>query len=181
MESLKVKPEGARVAVSKQITDEKGNVLYEERDETSINPWTAQPERKVVYTTRKCEGCSLPLTAEMLSTDQVKPCILCGKVTCPRCRVNTEVTEYLKPEVRGQPLCGNCFHTFTRSLIIVCPSCDQPAKSYYDIKTCAGWCSSKVCPSCGIQVELGGLVCRRCHPKHVALIEELRSWQRTWT
>jgi len=109
LESLKVKPEGVRVAVSKQITDEKGNVLYEERDETAINPWTAQPERKVVYATRKCEGCGLPLTAEILSTDQVKPCILCGKVTCPRCRVNTEVTEYLKPEVRGSHYAATAF------------------------------------------------------------------------
>jgi hypothetical protein len=151
-----------------------GEILYEEVDETTVDPYTLQPEHTVTYATAKCEQCGLPITGEMLTQDQVKPCILCGKFTCPRCRVNTDVAEYLKPEVRHQPLCGNCFHAFTKSIILTCPNCDQPVKSYYDIKTCAGWCDRKVCPSCGAQGEAGQLLCRRCFPKYTILHEEMK-------
>jgi RecJ-like exonuclease len=66
--------------------------------------------------------------------------------------------------------------TILEQLMIHCPSCKQRVRNYSDIKQCAGWCEEKLCPSCGIQIESGGLACNRCHPKYSALKEELGSW-----
>lgn len=171
---LEAKDPPPKAVTRKTMQNLAGKVLYEEVYETTVNPYTLQPERKVTITTDKCEQCGLPITGEMLTMDQVKPCIVCRKLTCPRCRINTDVSEYLKPEVRHQSLCANCFHTFTRSIIITCPKCDQPVKNYDDIKTCAGWCNQKVCPSCGTHGMADQLFCRRCFEKHSLLQQEMR-------
>ena len=171
-------PYRKKVGVSKIRTIVKtpsGETVYSEEKEVKINPYTAENEETTTYVSDKC-GCGRPVTGEMLALDLIKPCFVCRRITCQSCRANTNQTEYLKPQVRGQPVCTSCWTSpaILREMMIRCPSCDQPVKDYYDIKTCGGWCRDKICPSCGIQTHTGGLVCNACYPKYAALKEELR-------
>jgi hypothetical protein len=128
-----------------------------------------------------CESCGEAVTPAMLTLGLVKRCVACGRRTCPQCRVATNQNEYLKPEVRGQPVCYDCWSSpfVMNRLQITCRSCNHPARNYSDIKTCLGWCNPRreICLSCGVPVE-GGLVCRQCLPKYSSLKEELSSWPR---
>jgi hypothetical protein len=154
-----------------------GKTAYEIEKRVTANPYSAEQREEITHVTPPCESCGEPIAPDMFARGDVKPCLVCGKKTCKRCRANTDLHE-LKPQVRGQPVCLKCWNSsfVARELFIRCPSCDQPVKDYYDIKTCTGWCNKKICPSCGVQVEVGGLVCHRCEPKYSALKEELSSW-----
>jgi len=172
-------PYKKKLGVSKVRTIVKtpsGETVYTEEKEVKIDPYTAQSEAITTYVSDACESCGQAITGEMLALDLIRPCFVCGKKTCQRCRANTNLTEYLKPQVRGQPVCSSCWTSpaILRELIIRCPSCDQQVKDSNDIRTCGGWCREKICPSCGIQTAAGGLVCNACYPKYAALKEELR-------
>lgn len=159
-----------------------GETVYTEEKQVTVDPFAPHQEEIVTEVSPRCESCGQLLTREMFSFD-VKPCFVCKKKTCSRCRPNTNVTEFLKPEVRGQPICFDCWNSafIMKQLQITCPSCGHPVRNYDDIKTCMGWCREKRCQSCGIPTDQGGLVCGKCHPKYAALAQELASWQGTWT
>lgn len=162
---MEVKDKHGKCVVRRIIKDKSGRMVYEEERELTVNPYTLQEETNVTYVTEKCECCNLPITGEMLASDQVKPCSLCGRMTCPRCRVNTDVDEYLKPEVRKQPLCQNCWNIFAKTLIIHCASCGQPVRNYEELKVC-GMCARKVCASCSVNFR-GILLCNKCYLGYV--------------
>ena len=154
------KPPG-KSRIRREIRTPEGELVYVEEREVIINPYTGQQEQKITIVSQKCEVCGMPITGEMLAMDQIKPCIICGRKTCPRCRVNTDVVEYLKPEVRGQPLCQECWNTLASQLIITCPTCGKPARNYSEIKKCA-ICGIDVCQSCGVPLSGGLMLCSRC-------------------
>lgn len=179
-------PYKKKLGVSKVRTIVKtrsGETVYSEEKEVKVDPYTAQNEETITYVSEVCESCGQAITGEMLAQDLIRPCSVCGRKTCQRCRINTSATEYLKPQVRGQTVCQDCWSSpaIAKELQIRCPSCDSPVKDHYDMKTCAGWCEQKICPSCGILTRQGGLVCRRCHLKYSALEDELLSWERAVT
>jgi hypothetical protein len=163
--------------VTKETRDLDGNVLYKEQAETAIDAATMQPEIKILKETLKC-SCGQPFDEHMLMSDQVRVCGICSAVTCVRCWANTNVTEYFKPQVRGQTICLSCWNnpTIMSQLMIKCPTCDHPVRNYGEIKDCFGWHERphKICPSCGIPGQIGELVCRKCHPKYVSLMEVLK-------
>ncbi len=154
-----------------------GETAHEVENRSSANPYSAEQREEITHITAPCENCGEPITTDMFARGDVKPCLVCGTKTCPRCRANTNLQE-LKPQDRGQPVCLKCWNSsfVAGELFIRCPSCDQPVRDYYDIKTCIGWCDRKICPSCGIQATSRGLVCERCFPKYTALRDELGSW-----
>jgi hypothetical protein len=168
------------ISPSKFVTiykaDDGTEYLREERV-VRVDPYSPQQTEIATITSRRCETCNEPISKELFLSGLVRPCFVCKRGTCPKCRANTDLHEFLRPEVRGQPVCMNCWNskTILEQLMIHCPSCRQRVRNYSDIKQCAGWCEEKLCPSCGIQVESGGLVCNRCHPKYSALKEELGS------
>lgn len=155
-----------------------GKTAYEIEKRVSANPYSAEQREEITHVTPPCESCGEPITSVMFAQGDVKPCLTCGKKTCPRCRANTDLHE-LKPQVRGQPVCLKCWNSsfVARELFITCPTCKQPVKDGYDVKTCLGWCGRKICPSCGVHAESEGLVCGECFPKYTALRDELGSWR----
>ncbi len=178
-------PYKGKLGISKVRTIVKtrsGETVYAEEKEVNVDPYTAQNEETTTYVSDGCESCGQAITGEMLALDLIKPCFVCGRKTCQRCRANTSVSEYLKPQARGQAVCQDCWNSpaIAKELQIRCPSCESPAKDHYDIKTCAGWCEQKICPSCGVLTPQGGLVCRRCQPKYSALAQELGAWRDNW-
>ena len=160
-ERMEYRTPPGKSTIRREVKTRDGETIYVENREITVNPYTAQQEHVIIEISQRCESCGMPITGEMLALDLIRPCISCQKKTCPRCRVNTNVHEYLRPEVRGQPICEPCWNRFTQQLIVLCPNCRQPVKDYYDIKRCR--CNVKVCPACGVSVPGGGLLCRRCH------------------
>lgn len=102
----------AKTRIVREVRTPDGEPIYTEIREVTVNPYTTEQEHKVVYVTRRCPVCGLPITGEMLATDQIKLCILCGRPTCPRCRANTDIDEWIRPEIRGQPICLECWTKF---------------------------------------------------------------------
>jgi hypothetical protein len=145
------------------------------REERVVKIDLHSPEQTEIatITSRRCKTCNEPIDKTMFGF--VRPCFSCKRETCPRCRANTDQNEYLRPEVRGQPVCMNCWNskTILEQLMVHCPSCGQRVRSYSDIKQCAGWCREKLCPSCGIPTGADSLVCKNCHVKYSLLQEEL--------
>lgn len=154
--------------------DDDKEYLREER-EVRVDPYSPQQTEIATITSRRCDTCNEPLAKEEVLSGSVRPCFVCKRGTCIKCRANTNLNEYLRPEVRGQPVCMNCWNskTILEQLMIHCPSCGQRARNYADIKKCAGWCGEKLCPSCGIQTGSDSLVCNNCHLKYSLLTEEL--------
>jgi predicted amidophosphoribosyltransferase len=76
--------------------------------------------------------------------------------------VNTNLHEYLRPEIRGQPLCQTCYQLHFHNLIVTCPSCQQAVKDTYDVKRCTH-CYRSTCPSCGVPIPKGGMLCGPCY------------------
>jgi hypothetical protein len=115
-----------------------GETAYEIEKRVSANPYSAEQKEEITHVTPRCESCGEPITTDMFARGDVKPCLVCGKKTCPRCRANTDLHEYLKPQARGQPVCLECWNSpfIAKELFITCPSCDQPVRNYTDIKTC---------------------------------------------
>ncbi len=146
----------------REIQTPDGRRIYAEDRIVTVNPYDASQEQRIIQITEQCEGCGLPVTAEMLALDLIKPCAGCGRKTCPRCRMNTNLHEYLKIEIRGQTLCDTCWHRLSKQFIITCPNCHQPAKDYYDLKLCGG-CGTKICPACGVPSEYREIICIDCH------------------
>lgn len=164
---LEYKPKPGKSKTLREIRTPDGETIYVERREVSLNPYNAEQEHSIIQITKRCESCSMPITGEMLAMDEIKPCVnpRCRKITCPRCRVNTNLHEYLRPEIRGQSLCQTCYSTHFRNVIMSCPSCHQTIKDSYDAKTCAH-CERIACPSCGVPIEGGGMLCGHCHEEH---------------
>ena len=156
------KPKPGKSKVRREIQTPDGETIYVEEREITTNPYSAQQEHTIIQISHRCESCKMPITGEMLALDEIKPCINCHRQTCPRCRVNTNLHEYIRPEIRGQPLCQICWDRHVQSLIVTCPSCKQPVKDSYDIKQCA-YCGRKVCPACGVSILGGALLCASCH------------------
>jgi hypothetical protein len=154
--------------------DEDKEYLREERIVT-VNPYSTEQTEIAVTTSRRCDTCNEPISKEMFLSGSVRPCFVCKRGTCPKCRANTDLNEFLRPEVRGQPICLNCWNskTILEQLMIHCPSCGQRVRNYLDIRKCAGWCQEKLCSSCGIQTGSDSLVCNTCHLKYSLLMEEL--------
>ncbi len=140
-----------------------GEEIYSQKRRVTVDPYTLEQKHKITYTTKKC-GCGEPITGQMLATELIQKCVMCGESTCPSCRANTEV-DYLKPEVRGQTVCKNCFNQVAGQLLLTCPSCRQPIGETRDIKRCA-YCPSKICESCGVKLPIGAYVCSNCFVKH---------------
>jgi hypothetical protein len=161
---MEYKPRPGKSKTLREIKTPDGETIYIEDREITLNPYSGQQEHRIIQITKRCESCGMPITAEMLALDEVKPCINpnCRKITCPRCRVNTNLHEYLRPEIRGQPLCQICYSTHFRNVIMMCPSCHQAAKDPYDVKLCVQ-CNRTTCPSCGVPIEGGGMLCGSCY------------------
>ena len=160
--------------VSIYKADDDKEYLREERI-VRVSPYSTEQTEIAITTSRRCETCNEPISKEDLLSGRVKPCFVCKRGTCPKCRANTDLNEYLRPEVRGQTVCMNCWNskTILEQLMIHCPSCGQRVRNYTDIRKCAGWCGEKLCPSCGIQTGSDSLVCSNCHLKYSLLSEEL--------
>jgi hypothetical protein len=163
------KPPG-KATVRREVKTPDGEIIYIEDRQITVNPYSAQQEHIIVQISHKCECCGMPVTGEMLALDLIRPCTSCQKKTCPRCRINTNLHEFLKPEVRGQTVCNECWNRFAHELIVHCPNCKQPVKNHYDIKTCNN-CEDKICPACGISLPSGGLICSRCFREREASLE----------
>lgn len=155
------KPAPGKSKTRREIRTPDGETVYVEDREVTVNPYSAQQEHTIIQISHRCESCQMPITGEMLSLDLIKPCVSCQKRTCPRCRVNTNLHEYLKPEIRGQALCQTCWDRYAHTLVVTCPNCKQPVKDYYDVKHC-GHCGSNVCPACGVPLPGGALICSSC-------------------
>ena len=167
------KPPG-KSTVRREVKTPDGETIYIEDRQITVNPYTAQQEHVIIQISHKCESCGMPITGEMLSLDLIRPCMCCHKKTCPRCRVNTNLHEYIKPEVRGQALCQTCWGRHIQTLVVTCPNCKQPVKEYYDVKQC-GQCGYKVCPACGVSLPSGALVCGSCFAERQARLEAVES------
>ena len=163
------KPPG-KSTVRREVKTLDGETIYVEDRQITVNPYSAQQEHVIIQISHRCESCSMPITGEMLALDLIKPCTVCRKKTCPRCRINTNLHEYLKPEVRGQSICSECWNRFAHELILGCPNCKQPVKDNYDVK-CCGECGLKVCPACGVSLPGGALICRTCFGEREARIQ----------
>ena len=155
-------------------SDDDQEYLREERI-IRVNPYSPEQTEIAITTSRRCETCNEPIPKEMFLSGSVRPCFVCKSGTCLSCRPNTNLNEYLRPEVRGQPVCMNCWNskTILEQLMIHCPSCGQRVRNYSDIKQCAGLRHEKLCTSCGIPTGLDSLVCNHCHLKYSLLQEEL--------
>jgi hypothetical protein len=165
------------IAPSRFVTiyksDDDKEYLREERV-VRVDPYSPQQTEIATITSRRCKTCNEPIDKTMFGF--VRPCFNCKSETCPRCRANTDQNEYLRPEVRGQPVCMNCWNSKTvlEQLMIHCPTCGQRVRTYAEIKQCIGWCRQKICTSCGTTTDLGSLVCNLCYPKYEAFREEVR-------
>ena len=156
-----------------------GKEYFREERVVNVNPLSPEQTEIATFTSRRCETCNEPIKKEWRLAGLVGPCFVCRRETCPQlgCRANTDTNEFLRAEVRRQPVCANCWNskTILEQLMIHCPSCGQRVRDYVDIKQCAaGWCrGEKICPSCGIQTGSDSLVCNSCHLKYSLLQEEL--------
>jgi len=163
-------PAPGKARTRREIRTADGETIYVEEREITVNPYSAQQEHTIVQISHRCESCQLPITGEMFSLDLIKPCVSCQKKTCPRCRINTNLHEYLKPEIRGQALCQSCWDRHAHTLVVTCPNCKQPVKDYYDVKRCSH-CDLKVCPACGVPLPGGALICGSCFTEREAHLE----------
>ncbi len=153
-----------------------GTEYFREERVVNVNPLSPEQTEISTFTSQRCETCNQPIAKEMLLGGLIRPCFVCKRDTCPKCRANTDMHEFLRPEVRGQPVCVDCWNSraILEQLMIHCPSCKQRVRNYTDIKQCAAsWCEEKVCLSCGIPTGADSLVCNKCNIKYSLLQEEL--------
>jgi len=162
-ERMDYRPPPQHAEIEESIKGEDGEEIYSAKRHVTVDPYTLEQKQKITYTTKKC-SCGEPITGQMLATELIQKCTVCGQATCPSCRANTEI-EYLKPEVRGQTVCKNCFNQLASQLLLTCPTCSQPIKENKDVKVCA-YCPRKICESCGIRLPIGAYVCSSCFGKH---------------
>ncbi len=146
--------------VAKEFTTPNGETIFKQEMETTVDPYTFNPTTKIKIVTKKCR-CGNPITTEMMTSHLIQLCTICGEQTCVSCRASTD-REYIKPKVRGQSVCKKCWNNFAQKMIIKCPTCQQQVKEPYDVKLCVR-CHKQACPSCGVQIMGGGLICVECH------------------
>lgn len=168
---------GARFEPSRFVTvyrSPDGAEIFREEKVVDIDPRTAQQAEFITRTSRPCDRCNGPITKEMLDTCSYGTCFVCDFLVCANCMANTNLNEYLRPEVRGQTVCKKCWTTreILERLMIHCPSCNQRVRNYSEIKQCAGWCKKALCPSCGIPTETG-LACNLCNLKIAIFNQEV--------
>ena len=157
------KPPPPRARNYREIRTPEGETIYTEISEQTVNRYSAQQESRIIQISHRCESCRMPITGEMLSLDVIRPCVLCHKRTCQRCRANTSLNE-LKPQYRDQSICQTCCDTHFHRLVASCPNCMQPVKDAYDVKTCVD-CGEAVCPACAVPLPGGALICGPCFRK----------------
>jgi hypothetical protein len=157
---VEYKPPPPRARNYREIRTPDGETIYRELSEQTINPYSLQQESHIIQISNRCQSCLSPITGEMLSLDLIRPCLRCHKLTCPRCRCNTNLDE-LKPQYKGQTLCQVCWEKHYNELLISCPNCGQPVKDSYDVKKCPD-CEEATCPACGVPVPGGALICGQC-------------------
>lgn len=103
--------EGYTKIIRKIVDSKTGRVISTEERWVKVGSEEGAAKEEVVYAVGTCETCGRPITQDLLTRHEIRTCIVCGKDTCPACRVNTSPLP-LPPKYRGQTICEECLRNF---------------------------------------------------------------------
>jgi len=158
-ERMDYRSQPKHATIIEKIKTPDGKNIYKQESRVTVNPYTLEQKHETTKVTGKC-SCGFPITGEMMVSDLIQPCTICGESTCQRCRAITD-REYIKPEVREQSVCKKCWNNLADKMLIRCPSCGLPLKDCCDIEICV-YCGKKICKSCGIPQQAAAMECSHC-------------------